>query len=401
MNRLTLCPGARHLTYAGYFDSESTPRVEGRLDDYRGAEPDRESARRALSQILDEYQAAARGEALDLIAVRAIYGGETFRQPALVNEATRRALEALAHEAPLHHPPLLGLLDAARELAPATPVLLFFETAFFTALPPRERHYALAQDAGISADADAQPPRRFGFHGLFHAPACAAAARELTARGAADECGDKEISDGEANPPARGARRAWRMISVCLEPRPEIAGVTGRRPVFVTSGATPLEGLPGETSCGELDPSAPLLMREKLGWGPERINEALTRESGLKALLGRPARLDEALDSDPGANSPLSKAGDFLRYRALLACGAAAAAMGGVDALVFSGRYVRSGERLGAWLAARLAATQPAGAPAIPVLLYERPLSRILADASAAWWAQHRRPRRAPATTRK
>ena len=72
-----------------------------------------------------------------------------------------------------------------------------------------------------------------------------------------------------------------RIISICLEPQPEVAAVKGLRALMVTSGATPLEGIPGHTTCGQIDPSIVLTLSESAGWGPEKINTELTKQSGL------------------------------------------------------------------------------------------------------------------------
>ena len=184
-----------------------------------------------------------------------------------------------------------------------------------------------------------------------------------------------------------------RTLSFCLEPQPEIAAIIGYRPVMVTSGATPLEGLPGETTCGEIDPTIILMMARSLGWGPQQINDVLTRQSGLRGLLGRPASMGEVLESSnwsaKGARLPkavdgtLGAARNILAYRALLAAGAAVAAMGGLDRIVLTGRYADKGRPLGRWLAERLRSAE-AGTGRPPVVTCATSLSRIVADQGVA-----------------
>ena len=199
--------------------------------------------------------------------------------------------------------------------------VLVFETAFFTGLPSREYLYAL--DADLPR---VQGLRRYGFHGILHEAAC----RETVRRHHAERL-----------------RGMPRILSICLEPRPELAAVCGLQPVMVTSGATPLEGLPGQTSCGELDPSIVIALATEHGWGAEQINTALTQESGFKGLTGADATLEQLYKAD-SASSRLAR--EIFQYRLLLACGAGMAAMGGLDAIVFSGRFVSLGQPLFAWL---------------------------------------------------
>jgi len=229
--------------------------------------------------------------------------------------------------------------------------VLVFETALFAALPARE--YTFGLDADMARDLGL---RRYGYHGIYHGAASVEAAR-------------RRETDASA-----------RTISICLEPHPEVAAIIGRQPVMVTSGATPLEGLPGETSCGEIDPSIVLLLAEEMKWGPEQINMVLARESGLAGLAGEPATVGDVLSA---ARPNLRAAGRVLRYRILLACGAAVAAMGGVDAIVFSGRYAAAGAKiLGPTLASRL--TPRGRKTRVPWHIVSDPLDRLIADQATA-----------------
>ena len=97
--------------------------------------------------------------------------------------------------------------------------------------------------------------------------------------------------------PVSWARPIRAILSVCLEPRPELAACVGRRPVMVTGGNTPVEGLPGERSCGDLDPSVVLKLAHDTHWGPEEASRILTQESGLRGLAGRVVSLADVLQS--------------------------------------------------------------------------------------------------------
>ncbi|MEJ2051437.1 MAG: hypothetical protein P8Y60_16645, partial [Calditrichota bacterium] len=137
-----------------------------------------------------------------------------------------------------------------------------------------------------------------------------------------------------------------KILSICLEPKPEVVAVIGTKPVYISGSVTPLAGIPGKTSSGEIDPGIVLNLAEKRGWGPERINHILTQESGLKALADCSVSLDDVLK--PHSDFPLVK--KVIRYRFLLAAGKGIAAMGGITGIVFSGRNASIGKYLGPWL---------------------------------------------------
>ena len=145
---------------------------------------------------------------------------------------------------------------------------------------------------------------------------------------------------------------------------------------MVTRGATPLEGLPGETACGEIDPSIVLILAEKLSLGPEQINNVLTRESGLLGLTGKRTNLKEIFTSK-AAEFQLPR--EMMQHRILSACGAGMAALSGIDEIVFSGRFAEIGEILGPVLVQKLTFK---GAPRhqIKWSLFQKNLDNIIAE---------------------
>jgi len=285
---------------------------------------------------------------LDAITIEAKYGGVMFTGPVRADLAVLEKLKKLTPCAPLHVPELVELVQACQEVFPGVPVVLDFETAFFVSLPDRE--HSLGVDADIIRDPNF---RKFGFYGIYHE-----AAREY-----AWECWPD-------------IRETSRVLSLCLEPRPEIAAILGNKPVMVTSGVTPLEGLPGHTTCGDLDPFIVLSLARMKKWGPEQINDVLTQKSGLLGLAGRPVTIQELFESNEEELIPVQ---DLMKYRILLACGSGIAAMSGLDAIVFSGRYASAGKKLGPWLASRLSLR---GSRKNNVYWdwYDEPIDQLLAD---------------------
>lgn len=357
MNCLVLQPARQTLTYSGFLGQDRTPLQSDSIDEFRGGASDHVSVVESLRRIQRAWRTGTGDAIPDAIAVRSFFGGEVFPKPAVVDPETVSLLETLVLFAPLHIPVVMSLIEGCTEVFPTVPVVLVFETSFFAGLPRRESYYGL--DPAVTEQLKL---RRFGFHGLYHEAACGEVGR--SSRG-------------------RGGSRAARIVSICLETRPEVAAVIGRRPVMVTSGATPLEGLPGHRTCGELDPSIVLTLSNELGWGPEKINEVLTQESGLFGLLeGHPGNLASVFKSPNDEATRLAR--EVIQYRLLLACGSAVAAMGGIDAIVFSGQYRNLGRILGPRLAGRLKPRIPAGSPEVGWSIFEESIDRLVADRATA-----------------
>jgi acetate kinase len=352
MNVLVLKTGHRSLEYSYFFGGPPQAQLAGRVDDYRGTDQSRSALSKMCGRIQLVRRRAEDGRDVDAIGVCVQFGGAEFRRPTPVSADVLEKIEKLVPHAPLHLPAVLTLIRCCKDVFPGTPVVLAFQTAFFAGLASRERLYAL--ENGLTKSLGL---RRYGFHGILHEAACHHVARLRR---------------------KRGIRAAARVLSLCLGPRPELAAVIGSRPLMVTSGATPLEGIPGETVCGELDPSVVLTLREKMEWGPEKINMVLTQESGLLGLVGEPTTIQTLFESD---NPDVKEAREIVQYRILQACGAGIAAMGGLDAIVFSGRYAAVGELHGPWLASRLV---PRNQQGISFERFEESLERIVADVASA-----------------
>lgn len=256
-----------------------------------------------------------------VIALRIPFGGQVFKQPTWLDAAALDRLAALIPQAPMHLPMIVALGRKLLATRPNAPCLGVFDTGFFADLPVREANYAINAEL-----ANSMQLRRYGYQGILHEAACRRVMENST-------------------------RTTQRVLSIVLNSLPELAAVVDGRPLMVTGGATPLEGLPGERSCGDVDPSIVLALARENGLGLESINDILTRQSGLLGLVGEPIALAKLFQED---QPEYKLARDVFRYRLLLACGAGVAAMGGVDAIVFSGTYHAVGDTLGPWLRDRL-----------------------------------------------
>lgn len=322
MNILVLKPEISSLEIRYFKHEEQCPALTKKVTMARDTDSILSGLSKTNEQILHTCGESA---GIELIAVHATYGGTEFKSPEILSQNTLKKLEKLLIHAPLHTSILLELLKCIQKVFPQVPSVLLFETAFFNKLPPREYTYAIDEENGSTGLL-----RRFGFHGILHE---AAYQDTLTRRMQYQHTNN------------------LRVLSLCLEPQPELTAVYNGHPLTITSGSTPLEGLPGHTTCGELDPGIIVDLVQEKGLGPEQINELLCRQSGLKGLTGEHITFNNLFAAADGRHRFAYK---HFFHRVLLACGAGIAAMGGADYLVLSGRYAEPGRNLGLRLQARL-----------------------------------------------
>jgi acetate kinase len=270
--------------------SSSLPASSGRLD---------EAALRA------ELKRAGR---VDAVGHRIVHGGGEFVEPVLIDERVRRALEALIDLAPLHQPKSLQALDLVSRVLPDLPAVGCFDTAFHARMPAAASTYALPAEWRERWDL-----RRFGFHGLSHAYA---------SRRAADLIGER--------------LDALRIVTCHLGAGASLAAVERAISVETTMGFTPLEGLVMATRSGSVDPGLILWLEEHAGFAPAELANALEHRSGLLGLAGSPDMQEILVAEESGdADAGLAVAVYLHRLRAGIA--AMAAAMDGLDVLVFTG----------------------------------------------------------------
>lgn len=245
---------------------------------------------------------------LDVVGHRIVHGGTEFTGPVRIDEDVRRKLEALTDLAPLHQPKSLAAMDAVTDLLPDVVAVACFDTAFHATIPAAASTYALPVEWRRR-----WPLRRFGFHGLSHAYA---------SRRVAELCGRPVES--------------LRSVSCHLGAGASAAAVQRGISVDTTMGFTPLEGLVMATRSGSVDPGLVLWLEEHAGIPPAELAATLERRSGLLGLAGNAdfkAVLEAEADGDPESALAI---GVYL-HRLRAAIGAMAAAMEGVDVVLFTG----------------------------------------------------------------
>jgi acetate kinase len=277
----------------------------------------------------------------DAIGHRVVHGGDRFREPVRVDDEVVAALRELVDLAPLHQPAALAAIAAVGDALPDVPAVACFDTAFHASLPAGAATYALPREwrerFGL---------RRYGFHGLSHAYAARRAA-------------------------------APRVVSCHLGAGASLAAIRDGVCVDTTMGFTPMEGLVMATRSGSVDPGLVLwLLRH--GLDAETVEEGLDRQGGLRGLAGD-ADMRAVLERDD-ADARLAL--DVYVHRLRAGIAAMAAALDGLDVLVFTGGVgehapdVRArtaaglgflGVRLDGEANARATADAEIGAPRAPV----------------------------------
>jgi acetate kinase len=241
------------------------------------------------------------------IGHRVVHGGERLTTPTLVDDGTIRAIADQVPLAPLHNPSNLLGIRIAMASFPDTPQVAVFDTAFHQTMPPRAWRYALP--AALAADLRI---RRYGFHGTSHA---------YVSRKAAEHLGRPAA---ELN-----------LITLHLGNGASVAAVAGGRCIDTSMGLTPLEGLVMGTRSGDLDPAVVFYLHREAGLSVDDIDDLLNKRSGMLGLAGANDMREvarRAADGDQAAAEAL----DVYCYRIRKYVGAYAAALGRLDALVFT-----------------------------------------------------------------
>lgn len=245
---------------------------------------------------------------IDAVGHRVVHGGAAFTRSVLLDEAAVAGIERLSELAPLHNPAAVAWIRSLAALRPGIPAVACFDTAFHAGMPPAASTYAIPWEwtqAGV---------RRFGFHGLSHAYAARRAAA-LLGRSPGD----------------------LRVVSCHLGAGSSVAAVASGRSVDTTMGFTPIEGLVMATRSGSVDPGAVLWLQTRFGLSPDEMADRLERASGLLGLSGISGDMRRVVEAAGRGDARARLAIDTWTHRLRGAVGAMAAAMGGVDALVFTG----------------------------------------------------------------
>lgn len=277
------------------------------------------SATTHLRTVLASLQADA---PIAAVAHRVVHGGDIAETARLLDPPLLADLRALAPRMPLHQPATLSLIESTLANFPTLRQVACFDTAFHACQPELARRYALPEsfyEEGIKA---------YGFHGLSYDSVC----RQLFAR--------------------EPALQQARLLVAHLGNGASACAVNAGRSVATTMGFSALDGLVMGTRCGHIDPGVLLYLLQAKGYDAAALEDLLYRHSGLLGVSGTSADMRALLQQD---NEPARRAVDLFCYRAAQEMAALLPALGGVDAIVFTGGIGENQPAIRARIVERLA----------------------------------------------
>jgi acetate kinase len=276
----------------------------------------------ALATTLESLVRALPDIRVDAVGHRVVHGGPLHAQPIVLDDAAIARLEAFTPLAPLHQPHNLSGIRAAFAAFPGAFQVACFDTGFHRAHPFVNDVFALPRDyydKGV---------RRYGFHGLSYEYIAGEMKRRVPL-----------LAEG-------------RVVVAHLGNGASACAIHGGRSIASTMGFSALDGLPMGTRCGQLDPGVVLYLMEHEGMNARQLSDLLYRRSGLLGLSG----LSNDMRTLEAAGTPeAEQAIDYFVFRVQREIGAMAAALGGIDALVFCGGIGENSRRVRARICERLA----------------------------------------------
>jgi acetate kinase len=246
---------------------------------------------------------------VDAVGHRVVHGGEKFSNSALVTPGVRAAIEECIAIAPLHNPPNLAGITACETIFPGLPQVAVFDTAFHQTMPPHVFMYGLPYE-----QYDKFHIRKYGFHGTSH---------EYVARRAA-ELLNKDFSE-------------VRLITCHMGNGSSITAVKNGKSFDTSMGLTPLEGVLMGTRTGDMDPAVVLYIMDKEKLSPQEMNTLLNNKSGVKGISGISNDMRQIIENAQQGNARAQLALEMFVYRIVKYVGSYVAAMGGADAIIFTG----------------------------------------------------------------
>ncbi len=258
---------------------------------------------KALDRILHWLENRLDGIELRGVGHRVVHGGPNYAEPLLIDDQLLQRLEEFVPLAPLHQPHNLAAVKAVRRLRPHLPQVACFDTAFHRRQPEVAQWFALPRSY------TEQGVLRYGFHGLSY---------EYIAQTLAERYPD--LAGG-------------RVIVAHLGNGASMCAMKDGVSIATTMGFTALDGLPMGKRCGNLDPGVVLYMFQHEGLDADHVEDLLYRKSGLLGMSGVSSDMRRLLESHEAS---ARDAVDLFVYRATREIGSLAAALGGLDALVFT-----------------------------------------------------------------
>ncbi|MFW5789672.1 MAG: acetate/propionate family kinase [Bacillota bacterium] len=256
----------------------------------------------------DDYGVLESMDEINAVGHRVVHGGERFADSVKITDEVVEQMEDVSDLAPLHNPPNIAGIKVCQELMPDKPQVGVFDTAFHQTMPAEAYTYALPykyyEKYGV---------RRYGFHGTSHRFVAKRAAKLM----------DKDYNGSK-------------IITCHLGNGASVTAVKNGKSIDTSMGLTPLEGLVMGTRCGDIDPAIVPFLQEKEDLSSKEIDNIMNKESGLLGISGISNDSRDIQEAAAEGNERAQLAGDVFQYRVKKYIGAYTAALGGVDAIVFT-----------------------------------------------------------------
>jgi len=245
---------------------------------------------------------------IDAVGHRLVHGGERFAKSVKITDEVIKTVESLNSLAPLHNPANLMGVRACQAIMPNVPMVAVFDTAFHQTMPKEAYLYGLPYEAYTDLMV-----RRYGFHGTSHLYVSKRAVEML-------------------GKPAEETK----IVTCHLGNGSSISAVKGGKSVDTSMGLTPLEGVPMGTRCGSMDPAIVTYLMDKLGLDQKGVDQYMNKKSGMLGISGVSSDFRDLEEAANGGNERAQTALDCFTYQVKKYIGSYAAAMGGLDAIVFT-----------------------------------------------------------------
>ena len=268
-----------------------------------------EAIQAVLNALVDEKNGVIGSmKEIDAVGHRVVHGGEKFAKSVVITDEVMQAIEECNPLAPLHNPANIIGIKACQELMPGVPMVAVFDTAFHQTMPPVAYTYAIPYEYY-----EKDKVRRYGFHGTSH---------KYVSQRAADMLG-KPIEQ-------------LKLISCHLGNGSSVTAVDGGKSVDTSMGFTPLAGLPMGTRSGDIDAGILEYLMNKYGMDIKEMVNVLNKKSGVMGVSGVSSDFRDLEEAFEQGNERAGLAVDMFNYGVKKLIGAYAAAMGGVDAIIFT-----------------------------------------------------------------
>lgn len=245
---------------------------------------------------------------IDAVGHRVVHGGEKFAHSVIITPSVKAAIRVCTALAPLHNPANMTGIEACEAAMPGVPQVAVFDTAFHQSMPPAAYMYALPYELY-----EEYRVRRYGFHGTSHGYVAMRAAAML----------GKSMED-------------LKIVTCHLGNGSSIAAVKNGQCIDTSMGLTPLAGICMGTRCGDIDPAIVTFLMEKEGLDMKGIDNLMNKKSGVMGISGVSSDFRDLYAAADAGNKRARLALDMFIYQCKKYIGAYAAAMGGIDAVVFT-----------------------------------------------------------------